>query len=226
MEIVKKLLFLLSPRESKRALLLMVMILIMGLLDVIGVASILPFMAVLTNPELIITNSVLNTVYNELSRFGVNSTQHFIFVLGTFVFFLLVVSLCFKAVTNYVQLKFINMREYSIGKRLLKNYLYQNYSWFLNRNSAELGKSILSETSEIVSNGIRPLINLFAQGFISFIIIILLIVADPKLALIIGLTLILAYGIIFKLSSGLLRQIGKKRLSSNSERFSILAEAF
>ena len=52
---IKKILFLLTPSERKRAGLLLLMILIMALLDTIGVASILPFIAVLTNPELIET---------------------------------------------------------------------------------------------------------------------------------------------------------------------------
>ena len=60
LNIVKKLLFFLSPREQKHIPLLLFMILIMALLDMIGVASILPFMAVLTNPTIIETNFVLN----------------------------------------------------------------------------------------------------------------------------------------------------------------------
>ena len=56
MENLKKILFLLTPKERRRAALLLIMILIMALLDMIGVASILPFMAVLTNPSIIDTN--------------------------------------------------------------------------------------------------------------------------------------------------------------------------
>ena len=53
METFKKLLFLLNSHERKRLALLLIMITIGALLDMIGVASILPFMAVLTNPGLI-----------------------------------------------------------------------------------------------------------------------------------------------------------------------------
>ena len=63
METFKKLLFLLSPHERKRAGLLLLMIIIMALLDMIGVAIILPFMAVLTNPDLIETNDALNIMF-------------------------------------------------------------------------------------------------------------------------------------------------------------------
>ena len=60
MKIFKKLLLLLTPQELKLAALLLVMITIMAILDMIGVASILPFVAILTNPSLIQTNFILS----------------------------------------------------------------------------------------------------------------------------------------------------------------------
>ena len=63
MDTIKKLSFLLTPIERRNALLLLLMFVIMALIDMIGVASILPFMAVLTNPSLIETNMILNYMY-------------------------------------------------------------------------------------------------------------------------------------------------------------------
>ena len=57
-----------------------------------------------------------------------------------------------------MQVKFIQMREYSIGKRLVEAYLNQPYSWFLSQNSADLGKTILCEVAQVTTGGIRPLI--------------------------------------------------------------------
>ena len=150
MENFKKLIFLLTPSEQRRAGLLLIMILVMALIDTIGVASILPFMAVLTNPDIIETNLILKKMYQTSNIFGVESSQQFIFALGILVFVTLVISLIFKAITTYVQVKFIQIREYSVGKRLIQGYLHQPYSWFLNRNSAELGKNILSEVTLVI----------------------------------------------------------------------------
>ena len=52
-KIIKKFLYLLTAKERKQALLLLIMVIIMALLDTIGVASIMPFVAVLNNPTLI-----------------------------------------------------------------------------------------------------------------------------------------------------------------------------
>jgi hypothetical protein len=81
MQTFKKLLFLLTSAEKKRFGLLMGMIFVMAMLDMIGVASILPFIAVLTNPDLVQNNIFLNAAYTKL---GFEDTQQFLFALGIF----------------------------------------------------------------------------------------------------------------------------------------------
>ena len=68
----------------------------MALLDMMGVASILPFMAVLSNPDIIETNMIYNKMYETSMIFGVETVQQFIFALGVLLFILLVTSISFK----------------------------------------------------------------------------------------------------------------------------------
>ena len=226
MQTFKKLLFLLSSSERKSAFKLLIMIIFMALLDMIGVASILPFMAVLTNPSFIETNFILNNMFQISNTFGVENNEQFLFALGVLVFLILVTSLCFKALITYMQLRFIQMREYSIGKRLVENYLNQTYSWFLNRHSADLGKTILSEVNQVVGGGIRPMIELIAQSIIIISLITLLIIVDPKLTMIVGFSLSGSYILTFYFTRKYLNRIGKERLKNNEIRFMSVSEAF
>ena len=226
METFKKLLFLITAQERKRGVLLLIMILIMALLDMIGVASILPFTTVLVNPTLIETNTILIKMFQISTNFGVENNQQFLAALGILVFVLLTTSLAFKALTTYAQIRFIHMRGYSIGKRLFEGYIKQPYSWFLDNHSSELGKNILSEISQVVGGGINPLIELIAKGAVAITIITLLIITDPKLALIVGFTLSAAYGLLYYFIRNFLTKIGKERMKSNKLRFGIVSEAF
>jgi len=226
MQTYKKLLYLLSHNERKQAVILILMFLLMAILDIIGVASIMPFIYVLSNPDIIETNSIINSVFQASNFLGIETEQQFLFALGIVFFVMLVISLSFKALTTYVQTRFAQMRQYSIAKRLMEGYLYQPYSWFLNRHSADLGKSILSEVGVVVSGGIKPFLNLIAQSVIAFALLILIIFTNPKLALIIGLTLSIAFGIIYKLSKSFLTRIGEERVKRNQVRFTVLSEAF
>ena len=210
MQTFKQFLFLLSTYERKHAYLLALMLIIVALLDMLGVASILPFIAVLTNPEIVETNLILNKMFQISNIFGVENKQQFLFALGTILFLLLVISLIFKAFTYYLQVLFVQMLEFTICKRLMEGYLHQPYTWFLNRNSAELGKTILSEVSQIVGTGIRPLIELIAKGLAAIAIIGLLVAVDPKLALITGLFLGGAYVIIFYFIKAFVKKLVKR----------------
>ena len=226
METLKKLLFLLTPNERKQASLLLLMMIVMAMLDMIGVASILPFIAVLSNPDIIETNIILKKMFEASNIFGVENSHQFLFFLGILVFLTLVISLFFKAFTNYVQLRFVQMREYTIGKRLVEGYLHQPYSWFSGRNSADLGKNILSEVGHIIGAGMKPLMDLVAQIMVATAIIILLFIIDPKLVITISLFLVSTYGLFFYFIRRYLNRIGKGRLENNLQRFKTVSEAF
>ena len=226
MRTINKILYLLTPSERKQSVYLLLMLILMALLDMIGVASILPFIIILTNPSLVETNVILKTMFQASNIFGVETIQQFIFSLGILSFVVLVVSLSFKALTTYVQLLFIQMREYTISKRLVETYLHQPYSWFLDRHSADLGKSILSEVSLIVENALRPLLSVIAQSLVAIALITLLILSDPKLALIISLSLGIVYALTYKFISSFLKRIGQERMKANQLRFIAVSEAF
>jgi len=198
----------------------------MAILETLGIASILPFMSVLTNPDILETNSFLNNLFKASSFIGVKDSQQFLLILGLSVFIILVVSIIFKAITIYFQIRFALMREYSIGKRLIEGYLHQPYSWFLNQNSSDLGKNILSEVSTVVGKGIKPLLELIAKSIITIAIITLLIVANPKLAILVAFCFGGAYAIVFYFIRNYLDKIGKERLKNNQIRFITISEAF
>ncbi len=226
MQNIKKLSYLLTYDERLRTLLLLIMVLIMALIDMLGVASIMPFIAILANPQLIETNTILNTVYQMARNFGINTEQQFLIAMGTLVFLLLITSISFKALTLYFQTRFIKMCEYNIATRLVKYYLYQPYSWFLNRNSATLGKTILSEVGNVVGKGLTPMISLITNILITLTLFMMLVFVEPKLTSIVILTMCIFYGLVYKFNKNLMSRIGKEVFIANEKRYKILTEAF
>ena len=226
MQTIKKLLFLLTPSERKSAIFLLFMTIMMAFLDMIGVASILPFMTVLTNPALVETNLILNRMFQLSNIFGVENNQQFLIALGFLLFTLIIISLVFKTLTTYLQIRFIQMRNYAIGKRLVEGYLNQEYSWFLSRHSADLGKTILSEVNNVIGNGLNPLMEIISKGAVTIALLILLVITDPKLAFIVGSSLGGAYFFIFFLVNKYLNNIGDESLKHNELRFTSVSEAF
>jgi ABC-type bacteriocin/lantibiotic exporter with double-glycine peptidase domain len=165
-------------------------------------------------------------LFRASGDFGIVNHDQFLFLLGSCVFFLLIISLIFKTVTTYLIVRFVQLREYSIGKYLVGIYLSQPYSFFLSRHSSDFGKIILSEVQQIISNGFRPFLEIISKGMIVIAIIILLIMVNPKIALISGFTFVTAYFLIFYFIHKYLHKIGNERLISNQLRFAGVSESF
>ena len=223
---VRKIFHLLTGEERFKAFALLILVLVMALLDVFGVASIMPFMALLANPELLETNQVLAAAFALANIVGINEVLEFQLALGFIVFVLLTVSLSVKAFTSYALLRFALMREYSLGKRLVEGFLRQPYSWFLSRHSSDLTKTVVSEVGLVITQGLLPIMELVAQSLVVFALITLLIVVDPWLTFWTSLILGTAYILIFTIVRRFLSRIGVERLNANESRYKALGNAF
>jgi len=220
---LKKILFLFSFSEKQKLFLLIFLTIIMALMDMIGIASILPFIGLLTNPNLIETNNIISTIY----KYGnFDNSYEFLFFIGLAIFILFIISLIFKVTTIYFQLRFGLMREYTISKYLVEGYIKQPYSWFLNQNSSDLSKNILSEVSKVVSGCVLPFIELISQSIVTIVILSMLLFIDFTLTINIGLIFGFLYFFIFRIVRKFLDKIGIERLEANKSRFKLISEIF
>jgi ABC-type multidrug transport system fused ATPase/permease subunit len=194
--------------------------------EMLGIASILPYVALLSNPDLIQTNEILSSIYKLSKIIGVSNYNEFLYLCGIIFFLFLTTSIIFRVINNYMQTRFITMLEHSIGKSLVESYLHQPYAWFLNRNSANLGQNILSEVGVVVNGIIAPVLVIITSGIVFFAIITLLILINISVALSISLFFIASYLIIFYLVKKFLSHLGKERLQANQNRFRTLSETF
>jgi ABC-type multidrug transport system fused ATPase/permease subunit len=226
MKTLKKCFEILSVQERKKAYFLLLMIVFMALIEMLGVASILPFVAVITNPELIETNTFLSYFYQSSKKFGISNIEDFIFFFGVVVLCLLIFSIFFKALTIYAQTRFVLMREYSLGRRLIEGYLHQPYEWFLSKNSAELGKNVLSQISLVTQGPLLNVMNLIAQSAVAIALITLTVFTDPWLAASVALVFSFSYSLIYIFTKSLLKKKGSESLEVNKLRFTAVNEAF
>jgi ABC-type multidrug transport system fused ATPase/permease subunit len=226
MQALKKLIYILTAAEHKKAISLFLVTLIMALLDGIGVVSIMPFIMILLNPQILETSFILKNVYTSMKVFGLETNLQFTFFIGVCTFIILIISLAFKAFTLYKQHSFTSDCEYSLSKRLVEGYLHQPYSWFLNRHSSELGKTILSDVRTVINRCISPMVVIISQSIVAIALITVIVIVHYKLAIITILSFIFAYILIYKFNKNLLSQIGKESSRANQSRFLILSEAF
>ena len=219
----KKINSLLTQKEKRQGILLLLMIMIMGFFDVLGIASIMPFMSLVSDPSFIDSNQYAQNIY---SFFEFKNHRSFIFFSGLCVIALIVISSFIKLMTIYAIYNFTFKREYSISLRLLKGYLHQPYSWFLNQHSADLSRSVLADVREVVSRSILTTIMIISNGFSALLIVSLLMIIDPLSAVLAFIAFGLVYSVLYFFVKNALGNIGTDRLAANTARFKSSNETF
>lgn len=222
MNTYQKTLSLLTPPEKRRGALVLVLVVFMALLETAGVASVLPFLAVLGNPQVVETNPVLAWLYTTL---GFETVQNFLLALGIAAFAMVLFAAGFRVLTTYAMNRYISMRRHSLGERLLETYLRQPYTFFLNRHSGDLAKNILSEVDQVIGLVLGPAFHVIASSVVALALILLLVMLDPWLALAVGAAIGGMYALVYVVVQGLLGRMGEDRTAANTERFTAAGEA-
>ena len=90
--------------------------------------------------------------------FDFQTEVNFIVFLGICVISILLISNSYLAFMTSVITYFSNMLTSRLQIRLLENYLMQPYSFFLDRNTSDLGKNILLEVPRVTNGFIMQLL--------------------------------------------------------------------
>lgn len=192
-----------------------------SMLDLIGIASVLPFVTILSNPKLLDSNLVFLKLieFLPISRYG----DH-VSVLGFLFFILILIGIISKSFSSYLHIRFSLFREYSLSSKLVETYLNQEYAWFLNKHSSELTRNVLTEINIIIGNAIQPILILISNFIIALGIFTALVFIDGIFAL----SLILFFGIlsffIYRFIGVKIRKLGELRFSENKKKHFILSE--
>jgi ATP-binding cassette, subfamily B, bacterial PglK len=221
--LLNKVVSILEKKEKKRFYWLSFAFFLVAIIETFGVILIIPFIKIVSNPEIINSSDELNLIYNFLNF---KNTKSFMFFLGISYFLYLILSQTFKAGIMYSQLRFIYRIEASISKRLLESYLRQAYSWFLDKHSGEISKGILSEVSETMHYSVTPLLTMISQSFLSIFIAILIILVNPLVAISTLLLLLILNLIIFNKIKNWIKLIGANKVKYNQRRYTTVIEAF
>jgi ABC-type multidrug transport system fused ATPase/permease subunit len=212
----------LSRGERRQLLLLTPAVVLMAVLETAGVASIVPFLGLLSDPATIERNEWLSRAY-ELG--GFMSRNGFFFAVGLSVLALVTVGNVVSALTTWALLRFSWLRNHTLSTRLLDAYLHQPYEFFLSKNSSELGKNILTEVQSVVTGVIVQGVQLTARFVVVVAVSVTLFILDPFMAA--GVLLVFGgvYGALFLSIRRRVTRAGRERVELNRQRFKVAQEA-
>ena len=222
-KLLKNLFKLLSPNQRKRFYLLQFLVIVMSVFEILGVASIIPFMALVGDMNQLEQNTFIAEIY-RLS--GITSESQFVFLIGLCVLGLLFISMIISIFTTWGLSMFANKIGTEIADRLYTYYLQKDWLFHASGSSAQLTKKIATETMRVTGAVLVPLMQMNSKVVLSFLMSLSIFLYDPKIALI-GLSIFaISYFFLFKGVRNRLNKNGIAISEVNEERFRLMNEGF
>jgi ABC-type multidrug transport system fused ATPase/permease subunit len=202
-------LFAIFDSRGKIQLVLLFLILLLGvILEIIGIGSILPFITIIIDPNTLEKYHQLKFLYIYLGFDNYNQFILFACILLIFIFIIKNISLF---LIRYIQISFINNNKVILSRRLLLAYLSKDYSFHLQRNTADLLGNIVNGLEMVLTGVIFNFFMILTEILVTGSIVIVLFIVDPFSALTVSIFSVGSLLVFFKLIKQKIDVYGKIR---------------
>lgn len=213
----------LSLKQRRQAVVQFVLLLISSVLDVFGLASLVPVLLVAAEPGGVQRSRFFYPIYQSL---GFNSERTFIVALiaALLVFFLL--KNLFSTWVNYLQARFTAAVGLEIIRSQLQKYLHLPFWNFSDFGSANLINSALQIPGNYVNAVLRPLFVFFSELTVVLVITVGILIYKPLLIAVLALVLAPATLLTYRALRARSQLIGNRINELRPASFSIINDLF
>jgi ABC-type multidrug transport system fused ATPase/permease subunit len=222
-KLIKHLFTLLTPFQRKRFYTLQILVVLTAFMEIVGVASVIPFMALVGDIGQLQRDTVIAQVYQAS---GITSESQFVFWLGVGVLVMLFISAIISMVTTWRLSLFAAKIGVEISARLYTHYLNKSWLFHASGSSAQLTKKIATEAGRVSGGIVMPLMQMNARIVLALFMGVTIFVYDAKVAIIGLFIFAIAYFIIFKVVRTRLQRNGTLISQVNEQRFRLMNEGF
>ncbi|WP_416397974.1 ABC transporter ATP-binding protein [Allohahella sp. A8] len=208
---------------KRKCIALQFVFLIAAFFQVIGIASIGPFIAILSNPDIIHSNDILSAIYQYL---GFETDLLFIMAVALGSLVMILLSNAVAALTMWLTLRFSVALGSSLQQKIYRNFLFQDYLFHKTGNYNRRIAVVSSQVPRLVYMLFQPFLVLTSQLFIASIILIGLLILNPLLAVLAGSLIGGSYLLTYIVLRKKLSHHGSIISERNTQVQSILSESF
>ncbi len=211
-----------SKIVNKIYLIFVLMVSIIGL-EVFGISLVIPFLNSITEPDYLIKKKELLNLPQNLSFLNAVFEQK-IFLILLIIFYLFKNFLLGFLI--FLKTKFIFSIQKKLSSNLFKIYLYKNFFFHLNNNSALLIRNVTDEVGAFVQNFLVSVLDLILEVFVFIAIFLLLLYIEPFGASFIALTFLIVGFLFYKTFRKKIQFLGQERQYHDGEKLKRLFQSF
>ena len=213
--LVKKILYFLDSRDKKSLIILLLLAIFIGFIELLGVASIVPFIGLLNEPDYLANNKyfILINAY-----FSIDS-ESLVYIAGIFMVSMFILMNFLNAYSLWKTTYYGSILNHKITLATSKNYFSQPYEFFVNTDIPSISKNILEEAGSLAESIFIPLMQIISRLIVLTFISILLITTNAEVFIYSLIIFGAIYLVLFRTIKNKVRKYGTERLHANSIRF-------
>lgn len=223
LKIIRQLFSLLSPEQVRQFYILQVLVVVMAFTELLGIASIAPFMTLVGDISILEKSNVFAELY-QLS--GITDPIDFVFYTGLLVLVALSVSTLVSMFTIWKLSLYASRVGTEIADRLYAYYMQEDWQFHASGSSAQLTKQVSTEAMRVTNGIVQPLMQMNAKVVLATLISVSILIYNPIIAITGLFIFALAYFLLYKLVRKKLVSNGQVISQVSTERFRLMNEGF
>ena len=198
----------LPAKFKKQGVISVVLLFINSLLELLGLASLLPLFVVILKDNVITENQYLNSIYNA---FGFNSENAFIIsIAGLVVLMIIIKNIVGLLIQKYQTIFSFEIMEYFMI-RLHKYYYQKGFLFFKETNSNIINRDIFSVPQTFAQNIVLGTFNLFNELVLLVMIVLAIVLINPGILFLLVVTIVPVFVLFYKLTKNKIKALGERR---------------
>jgi ATP-binding cassette, subfamily B, bacterial PglK len=194
------------PFGRRKLLIVVASMIIVAVLQLGGVASVLPFLSVAAHPEGFATSSLGKVL---VSMFNITDNKQLVYVTGVLAIVSLVVASASTVISQVIVARYVGAVGHWLRMQLLSKYYSQPYLYFASRNSAVLTKKANTDVYMFTNFLLAPLCDFAARLFTTVVIAAGLLVLEPVATLVAALFFSIFYLAFMRITRSRVRTINE-----------------
>ena len=186
-KIYSKLKVLLDRKQKSQMVGIVVLMLIGGVLESLGIAMIAPVMQVVIDPEKVEESSILSGIYN---LFNLTSTTQLAAIIMVSIILVFIVKNVFLYFMNVVQLRFVYTNQFATSRRMMINFMQRPYEYYLNADTTVIQRNITSDVNNLYAL-ILSCLQLTSEIIVFVCLVAILLSQDARMTLTIATLLVI-----------------------------------
>lgn len=209
-------------RRRRRQLgFLLLLMLVSSIVELLSISAIFSFLSILNNPNQVLIDVRWQSLFSYI-RIG--TVQQLVAAAALFFIFTIVFSSILRIQTLTVRVRLSADIGSDISSQVYQRALCQPYLSHVKCNSSDLMQTVIDDTNRLNANIMRPLLALFTDSFLAFVIVVGIFAVDAHVATATAFILGIAYIVIYRSRQKLLRSNSKIVTQANEQKIKAVQE--